>query len=304
MTDSSIARVTGMFGVACVLLSWAQFPLWVIGGAPPFYDSEALARHLYDTRTTAFIRILMDQGIYVSLMIFAAGFRHLVRRARPESDWLGLLALVSAVVWLAVTLAADGLMGGAVLATLQGTSDVSAALPLVFGTLLIYNGSIAFAITGLFMAAAGWATLDSGVLPRWTGWIAWISAVLCALSIPAMFAGPADASGFYNPGGWGPAIIANFPPVDLVPCRRCHPDSPKSIDELTPGFTLRQRFRRPPYDARLANKARARRHRAPRRMRNGVWPVRLRRTLTKWEASENPARRPISAVVRRSKSGD
>ena len=78
---------------------------------------------------------------------------------------------------------------------------------------MIYNGSIAFAITGLFMAAAGWATLDSGVLPRWTGWIAWISAVLCALSIPAMFAGPADASGFYNPGGWGPAIIANFPPL-------------------------------------------------------------------------------------------
>ena len=99
MTDSSIARITGMFGVACVLLSWAQFPLWVIGGAPPFYDSEALARHLYDIRTTAFIRILMDQGIYVSMMIFAAGFRHLVRRARPESDWLGLLALVSAAVW-------------------------------------------------------------------------------------------------------------------------------------------------------------------------------------------------------------
>ena len=86
------------------------------------------------------------------------------------------------------------------------------------------------------MAAAGWATLDSGVLPRWTGWIAWISAVLCALAIPAMFAGPADASGFYNPGGWGPAIIANFPTVDLVPCRRGRPDSPESIDELTPGF--------------------------------------------------------------------
>jgi hypothetical protein len=37
---------------------------------------------------------------------------------------------------------------------------------------LIYNGSIAFAITGLFLAAAAWATFDSGVLPRWTAWIA------------------------------------------------------------------------------------------------------------------------------------
>ena len=139
MTDSSIARITGMFGIACVLLSWAQFPLWVIGGAPPVYDREALARHLYDIRTTAFIRILMDQGIYVSMMVFASGFRHLVRRARPESDWLGLLTLVSAAVWLAVTLAADGLMGGAVLATLQGTPDVSAVISLVLG--LIRRGA-------------------------------------------------------------------------------------------------------------------------------------------------------------------
>jgi hypothetical protein len=76
MTDSSIARITGMFGVACVLLSWAHFPLWVIGGAPTDFDREALARRLSNIRTTAFIRILKDQGIYVSMMIFASGFRH------------------------------------------------------------------------------------------------------------------------------------------------------------------------------------------------------------------------------------
>jgi len=36
---------------------------------------------------------------------------------------------------------------------------------------------------------------------------------LCALALPAIFAGPVDASGFYNAGGWGPAVIANFPPL-------------------------------------------------------------------------------------------
>ena len=79
MTDSSIARITGMFGVACVLL-YGLSSLWVIGGAPPFYDSEVLAGTCM-IRTTAFIRILMDQGIYVSMMIFAAGFRHCATRA-------------------------------------------------------------------------------------------------------------------------------------------------------------------------------------------------------------------------------
>jgi hypothetical protein len=28
-----------------------------------------------------------------------------------------------------------------------------------------------------------------------------------------MFTGPIDGKGFYNPSGWGPAIIANFPPL-------------------------------------------------------------------------------------------
>ena len=44
--------------------------------------------------------------------------------------------------------------------------------------------------------------------------------------------------GVYNPGGWGPAIIANFPP-SIRSCRRGRPDSPESIDELTPGLTLK-----------------------------------------------------------------
>ena len=28
-----------------------------------------------------------------------------------------------------------------------------------------------------------------------------------------MFSGVVDATGFYNAGGWGPAIVANFPPL-------------------------------------------------------------------------------------------
>jgi hypothetical protein len=96
---------------------------------------------------------------------------------------------------------------------LNGNPDPSAVQALIAGTLLIYNGSIAFAITGLFLAAAAWATFDSGVLPRWTGWIAVAGAVACAASVPAMYAGPVDYTGFYNAGGWGPAIVANFPPM-------------------------------------------------------------------------------------------
>lgn len=33
------------------------------------------------------------------------------------------------------------------------------------------------------------------------------------MSIPSMYVGPVDPGGFYNAGGWGAAIIANFAPL-------------------------------------------------------------------------------------------
>ena len=212
MNDVRIARITGASGLACVALSVGQFPLW-LGDYPSFYDGSGFARHLFATKNVAFTRILMDQGIYVSMLVFAAGLRHLIREARAETEWIGTLLFGAALGWLAVTVVADGLEGGAVLDTLNGNADPSAVRALIDGTLLIYNGSIAFGITGLFLVSAAWATFDSGVLPRWTGWIAVAAAVLCLASVPAMFGGPVNPAGFYNPGGWGPAIVANFPPM-------------------------------------------------------------------------------------------
>ena len=213
MDDVKIARITGVGGLACVALTFGQFPLWLVGTSPSMYDGRAFATHLFSIKNVAFTRILMDQGIYLSMLVFAAGLRHLIRQARSESEWIGTLLFGAALGWVAVTVVADGLEGGAVLDTLNGNPDPSAVRALIAGTLLIYNGSIAFAITGLFLASAAWATFDSGVLPRWTGWIAVAGGVLCAASVPAMYGGPVNYTGFYNAGGWGPAIVANFPPM-------------------------------------------------------------------------------------------
>ena len=212
MTETRVARVTGIGADVCRVELAAVSP---VGHRRPAVHGprRGFARHLFDIRTMALLRVLMDQGIYVGMMVFAAGFRHLVRHARPESEWLGTLMFGAAAVWLAVTLVADGLMGGAVLDTLRGDADASAVRALVMGTVLIYNGSIAFAITGLFLVSAAWATLDSGVLPRWTGWLADMAGGIVSDSRAGDVLRAVDAAGFYNAGGWGPAIIANFPPL-------------------------------------------------------------------------------------------
>ncbi|MGP0090393.1 MAG: hypothetical protein ACLPKB_10625 [Xanthobacteraceae bacterium] len=213
MNDLKMSHCTGAFGIASVVLWLSQFPLYMMGNPPSVYDGAAFGQHLLSIKSIAFTRILLDQGVYVTMMVFAAGFRHLIRKARPDHEWVGTLVFGAALVWLAVTLVADGLEGGAVLDALSGKADSSAVRALIEGTLLIYNGSTAFVITGLFLASAGYATFATGVLPRWTGVVAYVGAALCVACVPAMYGGAVNYGGFYNAGGWGPALIANFPPA-------------------------------------------------------------------------------------------
>jgi hypothetical protein len=214
VTDLKVSRWTGVFGLA-MLVSWlSQLPLYVLfGPSSSVYDGAAYAEHLNTISPVAFTRILLDQSVYVTGMVFAAGFRHLIRKADPDYEWVGTLLFGTMVVWLAVTLVADGLAGGAVLDSLAPQADPSAVRALIEGTLLIYNGSTAFVMTAFFLGVAGYATFGTGVLPAWTGWVAYVGALLCVACVPAMYFGAVNFTAFYNAGGWGPAIIANFPPA-------------------------------------------------------------------------------------------
>lgn len=214
MSIQKIYKVTGIFGLAFVLFSWSQFPLYTVDiGYQSLYDGSTSAKQLFDIRYIAFTRILLDQCLYICAIIFAAGFRRLIQNASKDHEWIGTLLFGTLIVWIAITLVADGLQGGAVLDTLNGNADPSVVRALTGGTILIYNGSTAFVVTGLFLAVAGYATFATGVLPKWTGWIAYVSAGLCVVCVPAMYFGPVDYYGFYNAGGWGPVIICNFPPL-------------------------------------------------------------------------------------------
>ncbi|HMD90791.1 MAG TPA: hypothetical protein VKF38_16670 [Anaerolineaceae bacterium] len=213
MNNLKVWHWAGVFGLATVVFWLSQFPLYMAGSPPSVYDGAAYSRYLFSIQNISFTRILLDLGGYVTSMVFAAMFAQLIRQARPEYEWVATLIFGAMAVWIGVTLVANGLEGGAVLDTLSGKADPSAVRGLTEGTLLIYNGSIAFALTGLFLGAVGYATLATRLLPGWTGWIAIVGALLCALSVPAMYGGPVNYAGFYNAGGWGPVITANFPPV-------------------------------------------------------------------------------------------
>jgi hypothetical protein len=209
----AVRRLAGWTGLTSVVLWLAQFQLYMQGDpSVSVCDGDALVAEMFRIHDLVFARILLNLAAYVTAMIFAALLSQLIQSADPERGWLGTLVFGAMAVWMGVTLVANGLEGGAALDTLAGNGDPAVVRALTMGSLLIYNGAIAFALTGLFLGAAGYATLATGLLPRWTGWLAITGAALCALSVPAMFAGAADIHGFYNTGGWGLVVIANFPP--------------------------------------------------------------------------------------------
>jgi len=63
-----------------------------------------MAQALFTIRNIVFTRILLGLALYVTLMVFALGFRDLIRRADAEYEWVGTLSVMAMALWLGVTL--------------------------------------------------------------------------------------------------------------------------------------------------------------------------------------------------------
>jgi len=161
-----------------------MFPLYVIPGpAPQYQDTARFIAYWNSINGLVMTRVLLDIFECACLIVFAAGLRHLIRQARSDYEWIGTLAFGSALALSTVTLVAASLEGGAALDAINGPADPSAIRALSEGYILIYQ-SIGCILIALFSASVGYATMATGVLPRWTGWIAYVAAILNLVAVP------------------------------------------------------------------------------------------------------------------------
>ncbi len=210
MNDLKVRRWTGAFGLAVVVLLLIEFPLRVALGVPPLLqDAARYADFVSRTNGFKLSIILIDMFMMACILVFLAGFRHLIRKAREDAEWVATLIFGTGLVLVAITLVADSMEGGTALDTVAGRADPTAITALTEGYLLLF-GSIGCILFALLSAAAGYATLLTSVLPRWTGWLSYAVAILNLAAIPSIYGGT-DAAGFYTAAGWGVAVIATFP---------------------------------------------------------------------------------------------
>jgi Na+/phosphate symporter len=202
MNDLKVRRWAGAFGVAGFVLFLVALPLYFVGPQPmvrledtvQFSDSVTRASTFILTRAT-----LADPLIMACLLVFLAGFRHLIRQARSDYEWVGTLVFGSGLVVITLELAGDALQGGAALDTFV-KADPTVVRGLMEGSFVFY-GAIGLVMSALLLASAGYAILATGVLPRWIGWVAYACAIVNLVAAPSIFGGT-DYTGFYTASGY------------------------------------------------------------------------------------------------------
>jgi hypothetical protein len=212
MNDLKIYRWAGACGLAAIILFLVEFPIYFLRGpVPPLADTNKLSDYIAKNTGNVLTVVLLDMLIYCGFLVFLAGFRHLIRQARPEYEWLSTLVFGVGLVYTTLTLVADSLEGASALDALAGKADSSAIRALTEGQFLMF-GSVALILMALLLVSGGYTIVASGALPKWSDWVGYAGGVLCLAFIPSMFTGVPDPNGFYNPAGWGPlGVVAGFP---------------------------------------------------------------------------------------------
>ncbi len=201
MSDLTVRRWAGAFGVAGFVVFLVALPLY-FGGMTnaPLDDAERFSDYVTSVNTSILIRTsLADPLIMGGLLVFLAGFRHLIRQARQEYEWLATLVFGVGVIVIALELAGDGLEAGAALDSVA-KADPTVVRGLMEASFPLY-GAIGLIMSALLLASAGYATLATGVLPRWSGWFAYTAAIANLLAAPSILGGT-DYTAFWSAPGY------------------------------------------------------------------------------------------------------
>jgi hypothetical protein len=186
VSETTIRRYTGIFGIVAGLFLVVQIPLYFIYETPP--DWDILTRSLIGiTGCTVFI-------------VYFAGLRQLIHQADPAFDWIATVVQLAGVLWVAMVFVPQSMEAGAAIATGHDL-DTTTEGPFAPAQYLL-QGAVSRLLMALFLIALGIAVSRLGLLPRWVGWSAYLLAAINLAFLPAVYFGD-DAADFYSAQGWG-----------------------------------------------------------------------------------------------------
>jgi hypothetical protein len=201
MSDLSVQRLTGAFGVASGILILVGFAIEVPTlPLPRPEDAANFTQYMIRNNGLVLTISLVYTLSAACFVVFLAGLRHLIRRAKPDYEWVSALVFGAGLVYTVLLLVGFTFDMGAGLDTVNSKADPTVVRALFEGGLPAF-GAIGPVMVALFLASVGYATLGAGALPRWTGWVAYVAAILNLAGAPSIYAGIGPGS-FYAADGY------------------------------------------------------------------------------------------------------
>lgn len=194
MNNIKVRQFTGISGILIFLLSMIVLPLYFVYSGPPPVSN-------------ILTRALINMFVCTALIIFLVGFHHLIREARPGSEWIAALSFTFGLVFAILTFVSDAIQVGSVLGK-SGGIDPTTVGSGAEGAILLF-GPIARLVTAMFLFTAASAILSTHLLPKWTARMAQVIALFHFILIPSIFSGT-DPSHFYSINGLGIPISGTF----------------------------------------------------------------------------------------------
>ena len=166
MTDATVRRWAGTFGVAGFVVFLAALPLYYLAGPEPRIEDTA-ATSAFVTRASTFILArtsLADPLIMIGFLVFLAGFRHTIRRARPDHEWISTLVFGAGLVVITLELVGDALQAAAAVDTFAKAEP--AVVRALIEASFPFFGAVGLVMSALLLSSAGYATLATGGAPE------------------------------------------------------------------------------------------------------------------------------------------
>lgn len=210
-----VKRWTGSAAISVAILLSVEFVLHqVVGPRPELDDSDAIVDFWVAHHNVFLTIVLIDTVLMAFIIVFLAGFRQIITHARHDLQWIADVGFGAGLVFVAITMVGDAMEAGSALDVVRLTPDVSAIRALTEGHAVMF-GATGCVLLAVVSASSAYCVLASGVLPRWTGVVAWVVAALQIFGLLTIFGGTSDHE-WFSSGGVGVTLTATFPWVAWV----------------------------------------------------------------------------------------
>ncbi|MDP9026108.1 MAG: hypothetical protein M3N46_00955 [Actinomycetota bacterium] len=210
-----VKRWTGIAAIAVAGLLLTEFVLHqVVGPRPELDQREALVAFVVAHHNMMLTIVLIDTVLMASIIVFLAGFRQIITHARHDLQWIADVGFGAGLVFVAITLVGDAMEAGSALDVVGLSPDSSSIRALTEGHAVMF-GATGCVLLAVISASSGYVVIASRALPRWTGVVAWIVALLQIFGLATIFGGTSD-NFWFSSGGVGVTLTATFPWVAWV----------------------------------------------------------------------------------------